>query len=99
MHDSRQSVARCVADSQQTRELLESMAQEIEAITHMNELIASATHQQTAVSADISSHLLSVQHIAEANALDANRLDGDSRSLGALASRLGTLSGRFGAQD
>ena len=99
MQDSRQSVARCVADSQQTRELLESMAQEIEAITHMNELIASATHQQTAVSADISSHLLSVQHIAEANALDANRLDGDSRSLGALASRLGTLSGRFGAQD
>lgn len=95
MQDSRQSVARCVADSQQTHDLLEAMADEIGAISQMNELIAGATHQQSAVSADISSHLLSVQRIAEANALDANRLDGDSRSLGALASRLGSLSGRF----
>jgi methyl-accepting chemotaxis protein len=95
MQDSRQSVARCVDDSQQTTALLESMAQEIEAISHMNELIAAATHQQTAVSADISSHLSSVQKIAEQNAQDANQLDQDSNGLSTLASRLGSLSGRF----
>lgn len=95
MQDSRQSVARCVNDSQETTVLLESMVQEIEAISHMNELIAAATHEQTAVSANISSHLHSVQEIAEQNALDANELDKDSNNLSTLASRLGSLSGRF----
>lgn len=99
MQDSRQSVVRCVDDSQQTTVLLESMAQEIEAISHMNELIAAATHQQTAVSADISSHLHSVQKIAEQNALDANELDKDSNGLSTLASRLGSLSGRFAVRE
>lgn len=95
MQDSRQSVARCVSDSQQTTALLESMAHEIEAISRMNELIAAATHEQTAVSADIASHLRSVQQIAEQNAVNANQLDQDSNGLNSLASRLGTLSGRF----
>ncbi|WP_407290645.1 methyl-accepting chemotaxis protein [Stutzerimonas zhaodongensis] len=95
MQDSRQSATRCVDDSQQTTLLLESMAQEIEAISHMNELIAAATRQQTEVSADIASHLQSVQQIAEQNAVEASQLEHDSVGLSALASRLGTLSGRF----
>lgn len=95
MQDSQQSVTRCVADSQQTTVLLDSMTQEISAISQMNELIAEATHEQTAVSADISNHLNSVQEIAEQNALDANELDKNSNGLSTLASRLGSLSGRF----
>ena len=95
MQESRDSVASCVADSQQTTALLASVAGEINAISQMNELIAAATHQQTAVSADVTRHLQSVQTIADQNAADANRLDQDSSSLSALASRLGTLSGRF----
>jgi len=99
MQVSRQSVARCVEDSQHTTVLLESMAQEIESISHMNELIAAATHEQTAVSADIASHLQSVQQIAEQNAVDASKLEQDSVGLTALASRLGTLSGRFAVRS
>ena len=95
MQESRDSVASCVADSQQTTALLASVAGEINAISQMNELIAAATHQQTAVSADVARHLHSVQTIADQNAADANRLDQDSSSLSALASRLGALSGRF----
>ncbi|WP_404436166.1 methyl-accepting chemotaxis protein [Stutzerimonas chloritidismutans] len=95
MQESRDSVASCVADSQQTTALLASVAGEINAISQMNELIAAATHQQTAVSADVARHLQSVQTIADQNAADANRLDQDSSSLSALASRLGALSGRF----
>lgn len=95
MLESRDSVASCVADSQQTTALLASVAGEINAISQMNELIAAATHQQTAVSADVARHLQSVQTIADQNAADANRLDQDSSSLSALASRLGALSGRF----
>ncbi|WP_313088175.1 methyl-accepting chemotaxis protein [Pseudomonas sp.] len=95
MQESRQGVARCVDDSRQTTDMLEAMAEEIAAISRMNELIAAATHQQTAVTADISSHLQSVQQIAGQNAQDANQLDRDSHDLSALASRLGALSGRF----
>ncbi|UPQ80926.1 methyl-accepting chemotaxis protein [Pseudomonas knackmussii] len=95
MQESRDSVASCVADSQQTTALLASVAGEINAISQMNELIAAATHQQTAVSADVARHLQSVQTIADQNAADANRLDQDSSSLSGLASRLGALSGRF----
>ncbi len=95
MQESRDSVASCVADSQQTTALLASVAGEINAISQMNELIAAATHQQTAVSADVARHLQSVQTIADQNAADANRLDQDSSSLSALASRLGALSSRF----
>ncbi|MBA1279170.1 methyl-accepting chemotaxis protein [Stutzerimonas stutzeri] len=95
MQQSRDSVGRCVADSQQTTLLLAAVAQEIDAISQMNELIAAATHQQTTVSADVARHLQSVQQIADRNASDANRLDQDSSDLSALASRLGSLSGRF----
>jgi methyl-accepting chemotaxis protein len=95
MQHSRNSVASCVADSEQTTLLLAAVAEEINAISQMNELIAAATHQQTAVSADVARHLHSVQMIADQNATNANRLDQDSSGLSALASRLGMLSGRF----
>ncbi|MCQ4308484.1 methyl-accepting chemotaxis protein [Pseudomonas stutzeri] len=95
MQQSRQSVTRCVADSQQTTALLAAVAQEIDAISQMNELIAAATHQQTTVSADVARHLQSVQQIADQNASNANRLDQNSSALSALASRLGSLSSRF----
>ena len=95
MHASRESVARCVTDSQSAAELLEAVAGEIEAISRMNELIAAATQQQSAVSAEVSQHLESVQQVAEQNAGNAQALERDSSSLRELAERLGQLSGRF----
>lgn len=95
MQESRQDVSRCVADSQRAAALLDAVAQEMDEINRMNQDIASATHQQKAVSLDVAEHLQTVQSIAEQNAVDANQLDRDSDELGALASHLGQLSGRF----
>ena len=95
MQESRQSVARCVADSQSAADLLVAVAEEIEAISRMNELIAAATQQQATVSSEVSQHLGSVQQVAEQNASSAQALELDSGHLRELAERLGRLSGRF----
>ncbi|WP_278348133.1 methyl-accepting chemotaxis protein [Stutzerimonas kunmingensis] len=95
MQNSRDSVARCVSSSQDTTALLDAIASEIEGISQMNEMIAAATHEQTAVSADMGRHLQSVQQVAERNAGDASELDNDGRQLHELADRLGSLSSRF----
>ena len=95
MQNSRDSVARCVSSSQDTTALLDAIASEIEGISQMNEMIAAATHEQTAVSADMGRHLQSVQQVAERNAGDASELDNDGRQLHELVGRLGSLSSRF----
>ncbi|MDC6695219.1 methyl-accepting chemotaxis protein, partial [Leclercia adecarboxylata] len=61
MQNSRHSVARCGSTSQDTTSLLDAIASEIEGISQMNEMIAAATHEQTAVSADMGRHLQSVR--------------------------------------
>jgi methyl-accepting chemotaxis protein len=61
----------------------------------MNELIAAATHQQAAVSAEVSQHLSSVQQVAEQNLGDAQALSRDGQQLSQLAERLSKLSQRF----
>lgn len=61
----------------------------------MNELIAAATHEQSAVCADVASHLRNVQHVAERNADDAGRLDEQAGQLHILSSRLGAIGSRF----
>jgi methyl-accepting chemotaxis protein len=95
MQESRDSVRNCVQDSQATAELLEAVAQDISAITQMNELIAAATHQQAATSAEVSQHLHSVQQVAEQTLGDAQKLNNDGQQLNQLAERLGKLSRRF----
>ena len=95
MQESRDSVRSCVQDSQATAELLGNVAQDINAITQMNELIAAATHEQAATSAEVSQHLHSVQQVAEEALADAQRLSNDGQQLSQLAQRLSRLSGRF----
>lgn len=95
MQQSRDSVRSCVTNSVTTAQLLAAVAQDIEAITRMNELIAAATHQQAAVSAEISQHLGSIEQVAERNLQDAHELDGDGQKLSQLAGRLIALSQRF----
>lgn len=84
-----------MTDSVTTAQLLAAVVQDIEAITRMNELIAAATHQQAAVSAEISQHLGSIEQVAERNLQDAHELDGDGQELSQLAGRLIALSQRF----
>jgi len=95
MQDSRQNASRCVADSQRTLELLDAVAGEIEAISRMNELIAAATHEQTAVSAEVGSHLHGVQEVARRTAEQAGELAQQGQQLNRLAGQLGTLGERF----
>ncbi|HZX52297.1 MAG TPA: methyl-accepting chemotaxis protein [Pseudomonas sp.] len=95
MQESRNSVRSCVQDSQATADLLSAVAQDISAITQMNELIAAATHQQAAVSAEVSQHLISVQQVAEQNLNDAQELSSEGQQLSKLAERLSRLSQRF----
>ena len=95
MQESRSSVNRCVTDTQQIAQLFGAVAEEIHAITQMNELIAAATHQQAAVSGEVSQHLGSVQQLADQNAADAQDLNNESLRLSSLAQRLAGLSARF----
>ncbi|UVE18031.1 methyl-accepting chemotaxis protein [Pseudomonas sp. LS44] len=95
MQGSRDSVDQCVAGSQGTAELLNRMADGIESISQMNQLIAAATHQQSAVSGEIGEHLRGVQQVAERNDRDAAELERDSDTLRSLARRLGGLVERF----
>ncbi|SFI17490.1 methyl-accepting chemotaxis protein [Pseudomonas guineae] len=95
MQESRDSVRSCVQDSQATAELLGAVAQDINAITQMNELIAAATHEQAATSAEVSQHLHSVQQVAEQTFSDAQKLNNDGQQLSKLAERLNNLSRRF----
>ncbi len=95
MQASRESVRSCVQDSQATAELLGAVAHDISAITQMNELIAAATHEQAATSAEVSQHLHSVQQVAEQTLGDAQQLNNDGQQLNQLAARLSNLSRRF----
>lgn len=92
---SRDSVQICVQDSHATADLLEHVARDIGAIVQMNELIAAATHEQSATTAEVSQHLLSVQQVAEKTFGDARNLSHDGQQLGQLAERLNLLSARF----
>ncbi len=95
MQNSRLGVTRCVQGSRLTRDLLDSMAGQIEAISDMNTLIAAATHEQTAVTGEVGQHLQSIKSAAERTAVDARHLAQDSKELRVLTERLDHLSGRF----
>ncbi|NRH26539.1 methyl-accepting chemotaxis protein [Pseudomonas sp. MS19] len=95
MEESRDNVRVCVTDTQATAEMLGVVAKDINAITQMNELIAAATHEQAATSAEVSQHLHSVQQVAEQTLDDAKKLNEDGRHLSQLAERLSKLSSRF----
>jgi methyl-accepting chemotaxis protein len=88
-------VQRCVTDSQSAADLLSAVAQDIGAITRLNQSIASATHLQVEVSNEVSEHLSSVQQVAEQNVGDAAALDSNGQRLRQLAERLNRLSQRF----
>ncbi len=95
MQESQSSVQRCVADSQNAADLLSAVAQDIGAISQLNQSIASATRLQVQVSHEVGQHLQSVQQVAEQNVDDAAALDSNGQRLRQLAERLSRLSQRF----
>ena len=95
MQQSLSSVTLCVDNAQQSSNLLQEAVQEIGEISRMNELIASATHEQSAVAREVREHLHGVQEIAEQTTSNAHSLDQDSQALKALAAQLASLTERF----
>ncbi len=81
--------------SQHTAQLLGRMTVGIETINQLNQLIATATHQQTAVSGEIGEHLQGVQSIAESNNKYAQELQQHSDVLLGSAHRLMELTDRI----
>ena len=71
------------------------MAAGIETITQMNQLIATATHEQSAVSSEIGGHVQGVQSIAQSNHRYAQELEQHSEVLLGSARRLMDLSARI----
>lgn len=95
MQQSRNSVQGCVDDTHHTANLLSRMAEEIDSICRLNELIANATREQSAVSGDVSEHLGKVLEVSQDNARAAQELSTSSDELTQLASHLTTGVKRF----
>ena len=95
MGQSRQDVQSCVDSTQATADLIQRISQAINSICHLNELIASATHEQSAVSADVGERLAKVLEVAQDNACAATSLSQSSSALGQLANELSGISEQF----
>ncbi|WP_392889524.1 methyl-accepting chemotaxis protein [Pseudomonas migulae] len=95
LQSSRTSVDQCVLSSQRTAHLLNRMAAGIETINQKNQLIATATHQQTAASGEIGRHLQGGPSLAESNNKYAEDLQQHSFVLLGSAHRLMELTERI----
>lgn len=91
MSRSRDSVGRCLDSADSSAQMLQGMVGEINQISQLNDLIATATQQQAAVGDDLSQHLHGVKDVASANA-------GQAVQLASLADRLDGLRGELDDQ-
>ena len=92
---SQSSAVRCVELTQQAVTLLESVTAAVNEISRMNQLIAAATHQQAAVTGDVSRNVAGIKSLADSNSGYASTAAESSRQLVALANELEALIGQF----
>jgi methyl-accepting chemotaxis protein len=95
MGRSQSAVQRCLEAADSSADTLSDMAIEVNQISRINDMIAAATQQQTAVGDDVASHLGEVDGIARSNAAQAVDLAGLSAELQALSGELETQLHRF----
>lgn len=95
MGRSQDSVQRCLDAADTSAGTLSNMATEVNQISRLNDMIAAATQQQTAVGDDVSRHLHEVDGIARGNAAQAVDLAGLSAELEALSAELDAQLSRF----
>lgn len=95
MGRSQNAVQRCLQAADTSAETLSEMATEVTQISRLNDMIAAATQQQTAVGDDVASHLSEVDGIARSNAAQAVDLAGLSSDLQALSGELESQLLRF----
>ncbi|MFN3579766.1 MAG: methyl-accepting chemotaxis protein [Pseudomonas sp.] len=71
MERSRQAVERCLVSADSGAEALAGMVEEVAQISRLNDGIATATHEQSAVGEDVAKHLHGVNDVARDNAEQA----------------------------
>jgi methyl-accepting chemotaxis protein len=95
MARSQASVRRCLEAADSSAEMLSGVVEEITHISQLNDMIATATHEQATVGEDVSQHLSGIQHIAEGNAGQATDLAGLAIRLDGLRDGLDQKIQRF----
>lgn len=95
MSRSQASVQRCLLAADSGASTLAGMATEISQISHLNDMIASATQEQSAVGDDVARHLREVDGIARSNAAQAVDLAALSAELQELSVELDNQIKRF----
>lgn len=95
MSRSQVSVRRCLDAADSSAAMLAGMVEEITHISQLNDMIATATHEQATVGEDVSQHLNGVLEIADANVGQATDLSGLAVQLDGLRTRLDQQVQRF----
>ena len=95
MQQSRSGVNRCVEDSQQAAQMLQTVGNDIAEIDALNNCIATTTREQSNASQDIVEHLQSVQGVAQHTVADVETLGLSSQRLLPIATRLDALGHTF----
>ncbi|MDP2379200.1 MAG: methyl-accepting chemotaxis protein, partial [Pseudohongiella sp.] len=95
MGRSQTSVQRCLQAADASANTLSGMASEISQISRINDMIATATQQQSTVGDDVAKHLREVDGIARSNAAQAVDLKALSAELNALSVDLDGQIKRF----
>lgn len=95
MSRSESSVKRCLEAADTSAELLAGIVSEITHISQLNDLIATATHEQSTVGEDVAEHLKGVLSVAQANAGQAMDLSGLAAELDGLRHHLDQQVMRF----
>ena len=88
MERSQESVQRCLGSAEASASTLTNMVDEMGHITRLNDMIATATLEQSTVGDDVSQHLVGVKDVAQSNAEQAVSLDGLSHEVDRLRGEL-----------
>ncbi|WP_223825370.1 methyl-accepting chemotaxis protein [Halopseudomonas salina] len=88
MERSQESVQRCLGSADASASTLANMVEEMGHISRLNDMIATATLEQSTVGDDVSQHLVGVKDVARNNAEQAVALDGLSNEVDRLRTEL-----------
>lgn len=88
MQRSQEAAQRCLGSANSSATTLASMVEEMAQISRLNDMIATATLEQSTVGDDVSRHLVGVKDVARSNAEQAVALDGFSHEVNCLRREL-----------
>ena len=84
-----------ILNTQNVAGVISSMNVEIESITQMTELIATAVEEQSCVSSDISKNVTEISDVAYENSVSAEQVSASSKDISNIADALNQLTLRF----